>query len=199
MSEATAPSIFLSNDWEAEPLPLAEVRRGFTQHFEKATIAHNLREVADPHVKAGSILSVVGNDLPNVSSEAYPWASKYLPEWLERGAEVRYFAIQPSAQALAKLFELTRRFGAKFQVRVLKVTAQGDPTASRLAAQWRTFHFAVFENAPQLWVEMNHPAGQTEALDCYYFAPDKAKDMPLFETCRRRFNWMFEEFGEIVG
>jgi hypothetical protein len=78
----------------------------------------------------------------------------------------------------------------------LKASALTDSDAAPLTRQWRTFHFAVFENEPQLWVEMNQPPGQTEAQDCYYFAPDKATGLPLHATCLRRFNWMFAEHAE---
>jgi hypothetical protein len=190
--------LFLKGDWEAEPLPFAEARHRYTAHFRRATIAHNLRAVADPFVGGSTTLAVVGNDLPNVADNGYPWATEFLPQWIDRGLTVRYMALAPSDQALVSLRLLSERFGEKFQVRRVRADLQRDALAANLAQQWKTFHFAVFENEPQLWLEMNHPAGQIVAEDCYYFDPSTARDFPLHASCLRRFNFMFDGFGEPV-
>lgn len=202
-AQFTPAEFFMSHDWEPEPLPIIEVRRAFakdpanSQHFDEAKIATNLGPAADEYVHAGSLVSVVGYDLPNVTAQDYPWLDR-LRTWLGRGARVRYVAQKVSAEALLKLQSLAAEFPGQFEVRALRAGEEAECQSHKLVEQWKTFHFVVFENEPQLWVEMYHPEGQCEARECYYFAPSRARQMPLYETCRERFNFMFKQHGEVV-
>ena len=171
-------------------------RLGECAHYETATIAHNLRERADAHVQRDTVLSVVGNDLPNVAAEDYPWCTQYLPEWLHRGARLRYYALNPSGKALAGLRRLHADFPEQVEVRVPTAEAAADDQAAQFLRLWQTYHFAVFENVPQLWVETHHPVGEREAKDCYYFPPAHAMEQPLYDLCKLQFNGMFEKFGQ---
>ena len=191
-----------THHWEPEPAPTPDleraVRMGHGKYFEIATIAHNLSEEADAGVKAGTIISIVGNDLPNVARQDYPWAD-CLEKWMQRGATVRYFAIQPSEKALERLAELAGKAGAgKLQVRRLSPDVTRHEWAGKLAQLWRTFHFVVFENEPQFWAEGYHPAVFTEARDCFYFGPQDVAAVPHYAHCLEQFNLMFEQHGEVL-
>jgi hypothetical protein len=194
---------FMTNDWEPEPLPIGEVRRAYAKdpanslHFEEAKIATNLGPAADDYVGAKTRISVVGYDLPNVTAADYPWLGR-LRDWMERGAKVRYIAQKVSDEAREKLAVLAAEYPGQFELRVLAADEALDDRARKLAAQWKTFHFVVFENEPQLWVEMFHPAAVCEAHECYYFAPPRAREMTLHEVCLERFDHMFERAAEKV-
>ena len=192
----------MTRTWEPEPAPTPDlqraVRMGHGKYFEIATIAHNLSQEADAGVKDGTVISIVGNDLPNVARQDYPWAD-CLAKWLERGATIRYFAIQPSEKALARLHELSAKAGnGKLQVKRLSPKVSRHEDAGKLAQLWRTFHFVVFENEPQFWAEGYHPAVFTEARDCFYFGPKDVAAVPHYEHCREQFNLMFEKHGEVL-
>lgn len=189
-----------SSHWEPEPLPIAEVdramRRSLGRHYATATIADNLGAEADQHVTAGTVLRVVGYDLPNVADPDYCWTARYLPSWLDRGAVVQYFAVKPCLEAIDNLRGLARKAPKKLQAKALRTSFELPERAAKLAEMWRTFHFAVFSGAPQLWVEMNHPEGVKIAHECYYFGPESAEELPLYFSCQSRFDYMFENFGD---
>lgn len=179
------------------PLPVAQVERaeraGWGIHHKVATIATTLRQDAESSVSERTILRVVGNDLPNVADPLYTWSKNCLPDWLQRGVEVRYFALNPSEQAVQNLALLSENGNLK--AKRLAGIEKLDETAKRCSAQWKTFHFAVFENSPQLWVEMSHRPDQKTASDCYYFGPEHAEKLFLYEDCKSDFDHMFDNFG----
>lgn len=180
-------------------LPYAEIeralRKGLGKHHPVATIAVNLRAEAEPHVNTNTVLRVVGNDLPNVADPAYPWTKQCLPDWLAMGITVKYFAVAPTEAAMKNLNSLANKFPGKLLAMRLDKGKALDNTANRCSQLWETYHFAAFENKPQLWVEMYHPPGVTEAKNCYYFAPGEAEELFLYEDSLNDFNHMFDNFG----
>ena len=190
--------------------PLDLLLRSGAKHEKKAYIATTLNELATPHVKAGTRVMVVGNDLPSVADPKYVWAhdqsataereaqKAILTGWLRKGATLRYFAIAPSDAAVTRLRKMAEEFPGQIQLRKLSAAAEKDPRAARMAQLWRQSHFALFENEPQLWVECYHPPEQLEAKDCFYFAPELAEASPLYPQYRGEFEWMFGEFGEVL-
>ena len=190
--------------------PLDLLLRSGAKHEKKAYIATTLNELATPHVKAGTKVMAVGNDLPSVADPNYVWAhdqratdereaqKAILAEWMRKGATVHYFAISPSDAAVARLREVAKEFPGQLELRKLSATAANDPRAARMAQLWRQSHFVLFENDPQLWVECYHPPEKLEAKDCFYFAPELAAASPLYPQYREEFEWMFGKFGDVL-
>ena len=184
--------------------PVADFRRaarmGHAKYFDVATIAHVLASEADKFVGSQTVVSIVGNDLPNVAKEEYPWAAT-LQEWLKRGAIVRYLAIDPAEKALDKLRMIAAGAApGKLEVRRLNRASLPNDGTKKLATMWRTHHFVVFDDPknPQFWVETFHPPVFTEARDCFYFGPQHVAESAQFDLCRSEFDFMFHKYGDVL-
>ena len=189
---------FPRESWEEYLPPELEVRLSTGTPCPKARIATDLKRLADPEgydwVRAGTTISVVGNDLPSAEDLEYDWLKVVLPEWMGDGAQVRYFALNPSKGAQQNLRDLAARFPVG-RLMARTIPDELDPTSheAKLVRLWQRFHFTVFENEPQLWIELDHPPGSMKAFDCKHFNPQQSIGLPLYEQCRTNFELLFNK------
>ncbi len=180
--------------------PCLEVHLAEGTARKKAYIAHDLYELADAQVRNGTVVLAVGNDLPSVKDLNYLWVTKVMPEWMRRGAQIRYLAVNPSEGAQQNLRDLAAQFPPG-RLLARKAAETPDPCSheAQLKQLWERFHFVVFEHDRQLWVELNHPPGELEAYDCKHFNAEQSADLPLYEECRRNFALMFEQGRDFLA
>lgn len=182
--------------------PILSLRQRGVVHCRRARIASDLVPKADPNVKAGTKIFVIGNDGPNLDSERYnksgrnQWL-KALKDWLERGADITYFLLNPQRDALIHLRALTN---SKHQGKLMvyqKADKSDIPLSVRtMFKEWETTHFAIFEQNDkpvQFWYESFHKVGETEAEDCYFFPKAAAQASSLPIRYKRALNKILSE------
>ena len=185
-----------AEEMEPEALPTFSLAGG--ELISKANIATDLEPRTKAYVQKGSRAYIVGNDGINVSTDNYPWVN-LLRQWLEKGCDISYLLQNPEDKTLEKLRSLVQGKDTKrgrLQVFRIDGDAKKDSSTEEYLKQWETFHFAVFENPKQLWIETCHEPGKTWAHDCYYFSPKTAEQTPLLEVYKSRFDHVIENCGE---
>ncbi|MEI8341632.1 MAG: hypothetical protein WCH43_08880 [Verrucomicrobiota bacterium] len=176
----------------------------FGEQIGKANIATDLgpraSEYIDDAARRGihGRLDVVGFDGPNIAKLDYPWVSEYLEPWISKGLHIRYLLIKPSDGAktrLTDLIERTKNDEGTLEVHILDTSKAREMSGCDFAEDWERFHFAVFNDPPQLWIENDHPPGETFAEGCVYFSPEKAKDEPLHTLLQSQFDLAWEKMA----
>jgi len=188
---------------EEKPLPSFSVQHPDIIHFSVAHIADDLGPLIRDHVRPTSKISVIGYDGTYVIAPEKDKWRLLLSHWLLMGCEVRYFLQEMDQEKrvysqLKDLSKLAEKSGGKFSVFVLKKDVECSPALKRSIRDWKTFHFVVFENPAQLWIESSHLPLETEAHDCYYFPPNVAQDSALPKIYGERFNHVVNEACEQV-
>ena len=167
-------------------------------YLKEAHIAENLLPRVKDRIQDDSKIRIVGGCGANLAEDDYPWYSA-LEGWLDRGCEIDYLMVAPDGPEVSKLLaDLTERGGGRFRGFGLRGSEQLAEDDRETAEQWRTFHFCVFENPSQLWVETNHPEGSTDAYGCYFFPPEQADKLPEFRVYRAQFDDMVKRCADPV-
>jgi len=171
-------------------------QEGVTQ-FPTARIATDLvPRVNAARGKRKSRILILGNDGPNIAKHDYPWL-KDLKNWIQEGCDVSYLLLNPSPAAIKRLkAEFAGCCNAKTGIQIYTIDrANVLPEDAKRLKQWETFHFVVFENPSQLWVEGYHASGKTVALDCAYFSPEAAGKSSLPDVLASQFRYMISAYG----
>jgi hypothetical protein len=162
--------------------------------LKRARIATNLAPRAKRYLSKNSNFYVVGYDCPNLTQSSYTKWEEFLVYSCRQGCSFSYYLGKTNPLAIERFREIAKASGARAgQIQVYTRDHKGSVFAESYANQWRTFHFAVFENPRQLWIETLHPEGKTEAYNCYYLPPSKAKNEGLLDTCKLRFEMVTRE------
>ena len=164
------------------------------KYFDVARIATELGAEASRFITEHSRVLIVGYDGPNLSRDDHSYWQDFLTKWLAMGCSVEYlllgakempdslFALQMAAvRVMSK-----GRKGSLVAHQVDPKKAQ-DREAVHFCERWRTFHFAVFENPRQLWIEGCHRPGYIEAEDCLYFSPEAAEKLAMLDLLKKQF------------
>jgi hypothetical protein len=190
---------------EPDPIYPGAFRWPGVTHLDKAFIATDLGPRAKRHLKKGSHFCVVGYDCPNLIKKDYLKWEEFLASSCKKGSSFTYFLgkrdfskkeIELLVQRFQEIAEQSQAH--RGQIRVFVRSRRGGPLAESYANQWKRFHFAIFENPRQLWIETNHPEGETRAYDCYYLPPKIAKDEPLLNVYKNRFDMVVEECSSLA-
>jgi hypothetical protein len=186
-----------SHDKMASTLPVLSLNQPGVEHCDHAGIANELFKKADRDVKNGTKIFVTGNDGPNLDGAIYKAWLETLRLWLDRGAEVTYFLLDPSPKALKSLFRLTaEKQEWKLRVYSLKKSLRIPAQTRQMLKEWRTTHFAVFENPAQFWLESRHEPQNTHAEDCYFFPRKVAEKSSLPQEYKQRFELVLHQCGK---
>jgi hypothetical protein len=178
---------------EPEALPSFSLAGGL--YLREANIGTDLEPLTRDYIGAGSRVQIVGNDGANIFAKDYPWPG-ILDLWLSKGCDVDYLLLNPSRYALSVLGKVAGSHLENDDGTLAVFQVKGDCSPTKDVAdylrQWERFHFAVFENPKQLWIESCHEPGRTSASDCYYFNPEEAEKSPLLEVYKSRFEYVVE-------
>ena len=161
--------------------------------LKTAFIATDLGPRAGDHMTKKSHFYVTGYDCPNLHKDYQAWED-FLVKVCKRGCSFTYFLGKENETTIARFKHIAEASKAKpGQIQIFVRNHEGSPLAESYADQWKTFHFAIFEDPRQLWIETNHPEGQTEAYDCYYLPPKIAKEEPLLDIFKSRLELVIKE------
>ena len=178
--------------FEPDTLPFASLHQEGVVSFPVANIATTL----DPNVEIhpDSKAFIVGNDGPNLTAKDYPWIG-ILGKWLHTGCDINYLLLEPSEKTL-DVFRPLLKANNPGKLSVYGIDRNAASTeAVAMIKQWKTFHFAVFENPRQLWVESDHKPQDTEARDCYFFPKEVAKTAGLVDVLKSKFEYILKTCG----
>lgn len=180
-------------DSELESLPVFSLRQPGVVPIPTANIATDLKERVE--IQRGSRAFIVGYDGPNLSADNYPWI-EMLEEWLKKGCEITYLLIKPTERATNALLSLVPSEAAgKLSVYTVSEPSKDSGSAAEFINQWRTFHFGIFEEPRQLWVEGCHEPGVTVAKDCFFFPKGVADKPGLLDVLKSRFEFVIKTCG----
>jgi len=95
--------------------------------------------------------------------------------WMNEGNTISYLLINPSQNALSVFKKLKDKYPKRFYLDTVRTDKDlKDEKANELVRKYEKFHFALFENPRQMWIEGYHPRGVDIAYDCEYVPPRKA-------------------------
>lgn len=157
---------------------------------DEANIATDLGPKLDKALGGESRLCVVGYDGATLAKKGYVWRGK-VAKWLRCGCDVDYLLHTPAPAAIKALRDITRKLpsgSGRLRLFRPKRGAQLTPRLRSTLTEWRTFHFAVSERPPTLWIETNHKTSEPKAFDCYFFPESAARATGLAEVYRHRFD-----------
>jgi len=156
---------------------------------EKATIAHNLRDFVEG-INPSSLALIVGNDGVNARTPDYPWL-ELLGQWMDNGCQIEYLLVAANDLTISLLTGLNRSHPkGSLKVCMPDWTRALPKDTEVWLREWRTFHFIVFENPKQLWIECCHRPGELQAERCAFFPEAAAKSTALFDVFRARFKYV---------
>jgi hypothetical protein len=179
---------------EPEPIYPDAFRWLDVERLKRARIASNLAPRARRHLGEKTRCYVVGYDCPNLTKRGYTEWEKFLVAACQAGCKISYYLGKTSEPAMQRFHRIaTESQARRGQIKVYVRDREGSRIAESYANQWKTFHFVIFENPRQLWIETNHPQGKTEAYNCYYLPPAKAKNEPLLDLFKSRFQMVVQE------
>ena len=163
-----------------------------------------LREIADrcktyaplhlaekAKVESGTEIRVLEYDLSprGLIFRSYDW-QKVLNEWLEKGAQVDLFAQTLQGNDLRQTINLMKKHPGLDVYDISRVTIGIDWESNRenLIDGFKDFHFTLFYNPRQLWIERRHQPGKGYMRDCEYygresngFSRQSMRDAPEWE------------------
>ena len=184
---------------DAALLPLLSARTRGVKYIRKAEIATAAPLQKNKNIKAESKIHIVGNDGANLKS-VYPHWLPLLQSWLTVGCEIRYLLLEMEDSIFQALHRLRKDNLGSGKLRVYTINNDRPlPKEVRdLVQRWRTFHFAIFENPRQLWIEMNHQPQKTHADNCY-FIPTKLAEKPgILDVYKSQFDFVISRAGKLV-
>ena len=119
-----------------------------------------------PRVKNGSIIDVVEYDLASFRHNAVSDWEHMTYGWLEKGADVSLYcqAVHPEARGV--LTEMARHQSLRILDYSRMPDDKIDPPRLGTLEKMKTFHFTLFNNPRQMWLEGKHPIGSDEIQDC---------------------------------
>ena len=179
---------------EPDPIYPGAFRWLGVKPLEKAKIATDLAPLAKTHLGKRSHLYVVGYDCPNLANPDYTAWEQFLVDACKKGCKLTYYLGKKSASVIKRFQLIAKSSGARpKQIKIYVRDRAGGDFSKGYADQWKRFHFVVFEKPRQLWIETNHTEGETEAQNCYYLPPSKARNEVLLDTCKDRFELVIRE------
>jgi hypothetical protein len=168
------------------------------ERVKKAAIASALAPRAKEHLGKNSHIYVVGHDCPNLTQPSYKGWETFLVDACNKGCKLTYYLGKKNEAVIQRFRQIAEQSKARpDQIRVYMRDHTGSAFAESFADQWKTFHFVVFENPRQLWIETNHPEGETEAHDCYYLSPADAEKETFLDDCKQRFEMVVRECASL--
>ena len=161
----------------------------------EARIATDLAPLAENHLGEGTHFYVVGYDCPNLTRPEYERWEEFLIKACKQHASFTYYLGKSSPKAIERFKDIATQGHAKpGQIQIYIRNRKGSPLSEAYANQWKTFHFAIFDGKEkQLWLELNHPEGDTTAYNCFYLPPEIAKDEPLLDIYKTRLETVISE------
>jgi len=169
------------------------------EYLKKANIASDLVPRAQNNFLDRPTMDVIGNDSPNLSAPRYPWPND-LKRWLsEKKCSIRYLLLNPSAESLRSLADIKKQVGGeRLSVFILKKNPKLEGEWLDIIKQWETFHFALFDNPRQMWVETEHKPGVTDASGCYFLSPELASESGVYEVLKGRFEYAVNHYADQI-
>lgn len=162
---------------------------------KNAFIAETMRQFVKINPK--SRIKIVGLDGANVgaSIRKYPWLGDIL-EWVQNGSIVEYLLIAPSPLTKRLLKgELSNKRNSLTVLTIDRQKTMSDSVREKLKV-FRTFHFGLFLEPKQLWIEENHFPGVTHATDCAYADESTLRShTEFFEFLEQTFEQLKNQFG----
>ncbi len=142
----------------------------------RAFMADALARLAS--VRSGTEIDILDHSLRWISERS--WEAQLL-KWLRRGARVRYLVHVTDEEGEAVVRRLAAGAGSgEISLFVIKdkddkddkdekrPSAGGQAGASDVVRDTEDFHFVVFRDPDQLWLEGVHTPGEASARDCEY-------------------------------
>ncbi len=160
----------------------------------------------------GLFVDVKEEDSSETKEKNYKWRT-WLRKWVERGARIEYLLVLPTNETeqgfanpplsndqnlpdKAKLAPLLE--GIDFRAFPKALTKEIDPDTRKTVRRMRTFHFVLIDPPKEktvgskVWIERNHPIGETFALGCEYSDVRKAKYKSQYEEMSDIFGDLFD-------
>ena len=157
-----------------------DVRSGCPHLIPEANIADHMTPRVRRHITDQSTIRVVGADCHYLEHRE-KWAEN-LRSWLERGCQIDYLVSQPSANAHGVLRDIHSEYPERFHFRdVVDLDDSISAENKKRLKELRTFHFVLFDNPRQIWIEGNHPEESLQAFDCEYVPPKRAQRDDRYE------------------
>ena len=167
------------------------------EYIPLANIATHLVPRAEKNFQDKPTMDVVGNDGPGLSTPGYPWPDD-LKRWLaERNCTTRYLLLNPAPESLNSLKKLKKQKGGeRLSVFVLKKGIELNGEWADIIKQWETYHFAIFDNPRQMWIETKHEPRTTDARGCYFLSPELSHESGVYDVLRERFEYVVNHYTD---
>ena len=144
--------------------------------YDEANIATDLVPNVEDHIEYAfqqgqkPRIQAIGGDGKYFAKPGNMWSSS-LADWGKRGAAIDYlFMLKPCETAVEFLSDLSK----DAKVRTFEYQPERNAGESQLEnhmSLWKTFHYVLFHNPEQLWLEADHPADSLQAYGCQYLSP----------------------------
>ena len=143
----------------------------------KAYIATTMRKYFKK-VDGDTQIYLLGHDIDTFYRGKYRPLYQLVTEWMRQGAQVYYFLHTPPDPDLhdqiQKVLEDKKKAFSKGSGNMQILQINNTPLTKDIIANSATNHFVLVEQRKgdksnyRLWIEGNHPVGETYALDCEY-------------------------------
>jgi hypothetical protein len=171
------------------------------EFLPRANIATDLLPRVKDYMRKDSSVDLIGNDGPNLNvpgNPEYPWFDA-LVEWAKQGCTIRYLLLDPSPGAQEALARIKSIVGeGRFNAFKLKKDEKIKGEWADIVKDWERFHFVLFNNPKQLWVETDHQRGDPSASGCYFLPPPLVEKAGIYEVLKSRFDYVVNRFAEPV-
>ena len=154
--------------------------------YPEAGIASVMIPLVSAHRTKDSTVYIVGSDGEYACGN--PQWPNGLESWLAEGNRVSYLLIDPTEAAIKIFRRIQDQYPDHFRFTAANSSSVRDkPRVSELIHKYETFHFALFDNPPQMWIEGSHPRKSPVAYNCEYLPPKEAATDPRFYRFKDNF------------
>jgi len=169
------------------------------RYWRRALIADTMPPLVNKYITNESRIDIVGSDLFYLMSR--PNLETRIREWLTKGCCIRYLISKPHDGGIEIIVNLQKDFPDHFQAKEI-LADQSSPNVNidilNIINALKTFHFVVFSNPSQIWIEDFHPANTAEAYDCEYVPPKLANIDSRYGEYLSTFDKIWRSYSRVV-
>lgn len=137
-----------------------------------ATIAKDLKPLFENIVCRGTLIEIVGDGFYSHSPNKKYW-KKCLKSWLDAGAAIDYFLIDPQPNSVSELINIFEDVDGEARIFVVDTTSVVGEI-SEIAALFQTLHPVLVRNSSEVWVwlERYHPRNSCYSYGNLFLPPN---------------------------
>lgn len=162
--------------------------------FAKASVATVLIPLVRGHIKEGTTIRIVGNDGENLCNESYCLWRNAIVDWMKKfNCKIEYIFVNPNDQTVQSVKNIitemkqTKSSEVFYPYKIDSEKIKNNKEYLEIVEMIKTFHFVVFDNPKQIWLESYHEEGSLTAYDCEYIPPALASNDIRFNILKEKF------------